>query len=109
MAKLIYQEPGAVTVSSMWEEDGEIINTEQMPKDILKTIVDDARSHRRYGDTPRLGNNWGRLVARIPITEYTKWRKEWGDTSRKDGVPWKQFLACRLNSAEYSYLRFEKV
>lgn len=107
MARQIYGEWGAVTHASMHEEDGQIINAEVMPGHIVEHILDSCREIKSAG-APRSPGGMGRLVGRIPITEYFKWKREWKAGPKANGVPWKLFIAGKLNSPENSYLRFAK-
>jgi len=50
----------------------------------------------------------GRLAARIPITVYNSWRKEWR-SNHSDKWEWTTWLTMRLNSNDYAYLRNQKL
>lgn len=115
MAKLIYHdldekgrmERGAVTWTGMYEEDGQIINTEQMPGPVVQHIIDSNKEQMANG--PGKGKLGSMIGARIPIVLHHKFRREWMAGPKLWGVTWAKFLKGKLNQPEYKYLRFMKL
>lgn len=109
MARTIYEEHfsgGGVTSSGVYEEDGQIICVEKMPGWAIEKILDHNRAIQNMG---KRSTDRGRLAGSIPITLWTLWRNEWMKGPKLWGVPWKKFKARKLNSADYSKLRSEKL
>lgn len=107
MADLIYTEDtdiakAKVTQGSLYEEDGKLVTLATMPPKVLNAVMDEVH-HRR---NTRVTTNLGIVGGTIPIVLHHEWRKEWRNGPRQWGVRWATFLKRKLNSAEYSKLRF---
>lgn len=64
----------------------------------MQTFLDDNQKLRREGVNSKAQ---GRLAARIPITLYTSWRREWERKYKQDWT-WKTYLATKVNNRDYS-------
>jgi len=81
--------------------DRELVLEEFTPTKVEKLIVDEA--NRLRGLDQRRGSAL-RHAATVPIILYQAWRKEWRE-KYSDKWEWRTFLAMKLNSADYAYLR----
>lgn len=82
--------------------DDELITRDVMPAHHVQSILDlnaATRNDKLYNRKAE-----GRLAARIPIPTWTEWRREWMNT-RRQYCTWQTFLAAKINSRDYSYLR----
>ena len=87
-------------------EDGQIILTDTMPAKAVQHILD-SNNHIRNNDFKMSGPSGNGVIgARVPITEWQKWRDEWKVGPKLWGVTWDKFLTKRLNSPAYKNLRF---
>lgn len=92
-------------------DDGEIVARDIQSAEVNTHIVD---SNKRMRSAMRSGVNrlqeGGKLAARIPITLFQNWRREW-DTTYRNSFTWQTFLASRVNDREFDALRLidEKV
>ena len=86
-------------------DDGEIVARDIQSAEVNTHIVDE---NKRMRSAMRDGINrlaeGGKLAARIPITLFQNWRREW-DKSYRDSVTWQTFLASRVNDREFDDLR----
>lgn len=83
-------------------DDNEMIIEERTHEWAVRAILD----HNKKVLSAGLHNKQahGRLAATIPTVTYLKWRKEWKERHR-DKWEWDTFLAMRLNSNEWKFLR----
>lgn len=82
--------------------DDELICRDVMPGHHVQTILD--ANARVRNDNAHNRKAQGRLAARIPITLWSEWRKEWRTKYRQYST-WQTFLAIKINNRDYSYLR----
>ncbi len=82
--------------------DDEMIARDIMPGHHVQTILD--ANARVRNDNMHNSKAAGRLAARIPLPTYQTWRKEWQIKGRNHAT-WATFLAAKINSRDFSYLR----
>ena len=104
MARKLYQSIDPVTWTGVYEEDGYIYCAEEMPGKHVQTIIDSVQSSEAARSIH------GTVIgARVPITLWTRFKKEWEKTAKPWGVPWHKFYKSKINSTEYSKLRFMRL
>ena len=81
--------------------DREIVLEEFAPTSVDQIILDEA--HRLRNTEQRKGAAL-RHAATVPINLYQGWRKEWR-RKYSDKWEWRTYLAMKLNSPDYAYLR----
>lgn len=87
------------------DSDGrELIAVEHTPTSVEQQIVDHC-SALRHG---RRGSQNMRHVATVPILTYMMWQKEYRTGGYANTVTWKEFVAAKLNSGEFSKLRVDE-
>lgn len=79
----------------------ELVTAEFTPTSVDKIVIDDVKAR---GDLAQNARSGMRHAASIPINTYMGWRKEWAQTA-SDTYTWKTFLAMKLNSSDYKFLR----
>ncbi len=82
-------------------DDNEMILESYTPGKVNQRLLDENHRFRSQGHNPKAR---GRLAARIPNTLHEAWKKEW-KREYKDKWTWTTYLAMKLNSRDYSYLR----
>ncbi len=81
--------------------DDEMVLETYTPGKVNQAHLDHVARMRNQGHNARAK---GRLAASIPSTLYEAWKKEW-NRQYKDVWTWPTYLAMKLNSRDYSYLR----
>jgi hypothetical protein len=82
--------------------DDELITRDIMAGHHVQAILDSNKRVRN--DNAYNKKAQGRLAARIPLPVYHMWSKEW-KASRSQYMTWQTFLAAKINSRDYSYLK----
>ncbi len=85
------------TRSKLYVSDDALVIQDEMD---AQPIID-ANAEMRNG--AGMGRN-GYLAARIPVTIYYEWRKDWR-RNHSDKWEWKTYLAQKLNSKDWLKLR----
>lgn len=95
-------EPGDSRSFVHFEGDDLILEDRQTAQD-NKEILEDVHNHRMYGRKESPGGF--RLAATVPVTINERWRKEWQTTGAWQKWKWTTYVAMKLNSPEWKYLR----
>ena len=96
----IFKGADGVHTETVWREDGiEFRNHQDIGNMVEEFRRESENVNRRAA---------GRLAARIPLVVYNDWKNEWR-TKHSDKWDWQTFLAMRVNSYDYSYLRNQKL
>ena len=86
-------------------DDGEIVCRDVQSAQVNTQIVDDNKRMRSaVRDNTSTLKDGSKLAARIPITLFQNWRREW-ESQYKDVFTWHTFLVSRVNSREFDDLR----
>ena len=87
-------------------DDGEIVARDVQSAAVNTSIVDQNKRMRSQLRSTGASNfmERGKLAARIPITLFQNWRREW-EARHKDQWTWQTFLISRVNSREFDDLR----
>lgn len=99
--------PGNI-ITSVHEEDDELIFTDVMPGETVKQILDDNERIRQEGLSKTGPSGLGTIGARIPLPTWTAWQKEWSETY-KPYMKWNVFLKRRLNDPDYKNFVFQRL
>ena len=97
-------EGGVQNVVSV-NDDGELVTRDIQSGAVIQVILDSCKEMRdMHSNMPpsMWGNEDGQgyIAARVPITIWTNWRKEWQEKFR-DYFTWQTFEIMKLNSREY--------
>jgi len=103
MNKEVFDSVHGVRTTAIFDDEGVTFKYEQD----VAPILDVFKEQSAQGHNP---NAIGRLAASVPIHLHTQWVKEWEDKHKPSGViELKPFLAMKINSPEYAYLRNQKI
>ncbi len=96
-------------VSIGGEGGGEIVSRDIQSGAVVQVILDSCKEMRTAHDNmpPSMWgaeDGHGYIAARVPITIWTNWRKEWQEKYR-DYFTWQTFEVMKLNSREFAGFR----
>jgi len=93
--RILYVENG-ITRTHVFEEDGDTIFIDEMPKQTVKSLID-ANHEDRQNNTYNKKKHGGSMpFARVPITTHHEWVEEWKRTARMWGIPFSAFAEKKL-------------
>lgn len=95
---------GAVRNIVSVSDDGEMICRDVQTGAENDAILDSVAQVRNSFDIRDQRTAYGYIAARIPITLWQNWRREWM-TKYRQYWTWQTFEVMKLNSRDYSYLR----
>lgn len=87
--------------SRVWVDGNQVISQDLMSARNVQSILDTNAERRAMGPNRKAH---GRLVASVPNVIHNEWKKEWRE-KYADKWEWMTFVAMKLNSRDYSYLR----
>ena len=93
---------GAVENIVSFNDDGEMVMRDVMSSARVEAVLDGNAHLRNHGI--RNPKAHGRHAARIPITMWHEWRKEW-KARHSDKWTWQTYLAGKLADPDYALLR----
>ena len=96
-----YNWNGTQTIVSA--DDNELVMADIQTARANQAILDGNKEFRAQGRHPNRAAH-GRLAARIPITLYQTWKKDW-KMNHSDKWTWKTFLSQKINNRDYSHLK----
>lgn len=102
MHKVKLSDNGAVEHVVHFNDDGELYSQDVMSSDRVEKILDANAYDRQHGE--RNKDAHGRLAARIPVTEWSNWRRDWA-ANHRDKWTWQTYLANKLADPDFALLR----
>lgn len=97
-------EGGVISFVDIANDGSELVARDWQSKETNQIIADSAAEHRNSLIGGRKTKHGGFLAARVPITIWTNWRREWMEKHR-DKMLWATFELTKIADRNYEQFR----